>query len=59
MLVNTCKQCQKQWLGGALAVGGDWGQEISYFGGSRVVYTHLGCFGIPGGVGRGRGAFMQ
>ena len=21
------------------------GQEIVYFGGSRVCYTHLGCFG--------------
>jgi hypothetical protein len=54
--VNTCKQCQKRWSGGALAVGcvgGDFGQEIVYFGGSRVHYTHLGCFGAPGGAGAG------
>jgi len=52
-LVNTCKQCQK---GGALAVGcvgRDFEQEIIYFGGSRVHYTHLGCFGARGEAGGG------
>jgi hypothetical protein len=34
-------------------IGGDFGWEIVYFGGSRVCYTHLGCFGAPGGAGGG------
>ena len=47
---------------GALAVwhvGGDLGWEIVYFGGSRVQLTHLGCFGMPGGVGGGCRAYIQ
>jgi len=43
--VNTCKQCQKWWSGGALTIGLVGGREIVYFGGSGVCYTHLGCFG--------------
>ena len=60
-LANTCKQCQKRWSGGALTgglVGGDFGWEIVYFGGSRVHYAHLECFGAPGGVGGGWRAFI-
>jgi hypothetical protein len=61
-LANTCKQCQKQWSGGALAVGlvgGDFRREIVYFGGSRVQYTHLGCFAARGGAGGGWTAFIR
>ena len=56
--VNTCKQCQKWWSGGALTIGLVGGREIVYFGGSRVCYTHLGCFGTQGGVGGGRRAYI-
>ena len=52
-----------RWLRSLLGMLGrnpqDFGQEILYFGGSRVWYTHLGCFGIQGGVGGGRRAFMR
>ena len=50
-LVNTCKQCQKRWLGGALTaglVGRDFGAGFFIF---DILYTHLGCFGTQGGVG--------
>jgi len=39
VLVNTCKQCQKQWSAGVLTVGyieEDFRWEIVYFGGSKV-----------------------
>jgi len=39
-------------------LGRNWGREILYFGGTRVEYTHLGCFGAPGGAGRGWRVFM-
>jgi len=36
-----CKQCQKWWSGGALAVGlvggGNWGRDISYLGRAGLV----------------------
>ena len=35
------------------------GWEIVYFEGSRVVYTHLGCFGTPGRAGGGGRVFIQ
>ena len=57
--VNTCKQCQKWWSGGALTIGLIGGQEIVYFGGSGVCYTHLGCFGARGGAGGGRRAYIR
>ena len=31
MLVNTCKQCQKQWSGGALATGLIGGELVAGF----------------------------
>jgi hypothetical protein len=40
-------------------VGGDFGREIVYFGGSRAHYTHLGCFGARGGAGGGGRAYRQ
>jgi hypothetical protein len=39
---------------GSLA--GDWGREILYLGGNGTLYTHLGCFGGPGGAGGSRRA---
>jgi hypothetical protein len=59
VLVNICKQCQKQWSGGALTIGLIGGREIVYFGGSRVHYTHLGYFGARGRAGGGCRAFIR
>jgi len=65
VLVNTCKQCQKQWSGGALAaglVGGDWWRDFLYLGRNDILYTHLGCFGtrgVAGGSGRAFGNASQ
>ena len=59
MTVNTCKQCQKWWSGGALTIALVGGREIVYFGGSGVRYTHLGCFGAPGGAGGGWRAYIR
>jgi len=36
-----------------------WGREIVYSGGSRVCYTHLGCFGAQGGTGGGCRAYIR
>ena len=36
-----------------------WGREIVYLGGSRVCYTHLGCFGARGGMGGGCRAYIR
>jgi len=43
--VNTCKQCQKQWPGGALTVGLVRGHEIVYFGGSKPIWDVLALQG--------------
>jgi hypothetical protein len=40
-------------------IGRDFGQEIVYFGGSRVCLTHLGCFGTPRRAGGGRAVSMR
>jgi len=45
-------------LGTLGRIGCDFRWEILYFGGSRVGYTHLGCFGAPGRAGGGWRAFM-
>ena len=56
MLVNNCKQCQ-MWCSGGFARcwarWGDFGAGKFIFRCSRVSYTHLGCFGAPGGAGAG------
>ena len=60
MLVNTSKQCQKWWSGGALAaglVGGELGAGFLYLVRNDISYTYLGCFSMLGGVGGGRRAF--
>ena len=54
ILVNNCKQCQ-MWCSGGFArcwaCWGDFGAGKFIFRCSRVSYTHLGCFGAPGGAG--------
>ena len=39
-------------------VGRDFGREFLSLGGNRVLYTHLGCFGTPGGAGVGANRFL-
>ena len=34
------------------------GQDILYLQGNDILYTYLGCFSAPGGVGGGRRAFI-
>jgi hypothetical protein len=47
-----------RWLRSLLrTLGGIFGQEISYLGVAGVRYTHLGCFGAPGGAGAGAKLF--
>jgi hypothetical protein len=35
------------------SLGGNWGREFLYLGRNDILYTHLGCFGAPGGAGAG------
>jgi hypothetical protein len=46
------------WLRSLLrTLGGIFGREISYLGRNGILYTHLGCFGAPGGVGASTKSF--
>jgi hypothetical protein len=50
-VIGWCAHCWARW--------GGMGREILYFGGSRVQYTHLGCFGARGGSGGGGRAYIR